>query len=60
MLNADDIFMVMNKVDDVILIRHQLDYNSVLKYTFEIKKSKQLAFLDCLVHRFENSLKTSV
>ena len=57
---VDDIFMVINKVDDVRHIMHQFESNSVLKFTFEIEKSKQLAFLDCLVHRFENRFKTSV
>ena len=39
----------INKVDDVRLIMYQFESNSVFKLTFEIEKSKQLAFLDCAV-----------
>ena len=49
---VDDRFMVINEADGVRHIMHHFVSNSVLQFTFEIEKSKQLAFLDYLVRRF--------
>ena len=57
---VDDIFLVLNDLKDLRPILCNFEANSVLKFTFETEKSEKLAFLDCLVQKFEDNFKTSV
>ena len=41
-------------------IKTKFEQESVLTFTHEIEKDRQLSFLDCLIKRFDDTLQTSV
>lgn len=57
---VDDIFMVVDSPEQLLHVKEAFERNSVLKFTVEHEKSKQLNFLDCLINRDSNSFTTSV
>lgn len=57
---VDDIFVLVEKIDDVIKLKELFESYSVLKFTHEIEMDKKLVFLDALLRRHENSISSSV
>ena len=57
---VDDIFMVVDSPEQLLQVKEAFERNSVLKFTVEHEKSKQLAFLDCLINRDDHKFTTSV
>jgi len=57
---VDDCFLLVNDVKQIDHIRHLFEINSVLKFTHELEKSKQLPFLDSLISIKNNKLQSSV
>jgi len=57
---VDDCFLLVDNVDQIDSIKRQFEENSVLKFTHELEKSKQLPFLDSLIRIHGNKIQTSV
>jgi len=57
---VDDCFLLVRDLETVDSIRSKFISMSVLNFTFELEKSRQLPFLDILVNRSSNSFNTSV
>lgn len=57
---VDDCFVLVNNYHSLQLIKEKFEANSVLKFTFETEKNKQVPFLDTIVKRYDLQFKTSV
>jgi len=57
---VDDCFLLVDNVDQIDMIKRHFEANSVLKFTHELEKSRQLPFLDSLIRIQDNKLLTSV
>ena len=57
---VDNIFLIVNSTQKIGKLKSLSERNSVLSFTYEIEKNKNLAFLDTLVKREEQKLSTSV
>ena len=47
----DDIFLVIDKYDQLITLKNAFEKNSVLKFTYEVECQKKMSFLDTLITR---------
>ena len=50
---VDDIFVVIEDANSIEQIKQAFESQSVLSFTHEEEKYKQLSFLDCLITRIE-------
>jgi hypothetical protein len=57
---VDDCFLVIDNIKELISLKNYFEANSVLKFTYETEIHKQLPFLDVLITRTTDSLKTAV
>ena len=57
---VDDVCMVTHSDSDIPRIIEKFKSNSVLNFTFELEKSQNLSFLDCLITRYDSRFETSV
>ena len=57
---VDDCFLLINSLPLLFDLKQKLEDESVLKFTYEEEKSRQLAFLDTLIKRDENKFVSSV
>lgn len=57
---VDDIFVVVDDIAKIDDVKKKFEEESVLKFTHEPEKDRKLAFLDCMVERFEQKYVTSV
>ena len=55
----NDIFLVVNNVEELKQIRAKFQSDSILNFTHEVEKDNQLSFLECLVRNLNNSFQTS-
>ena len=56
---VDDIFVVIDNLEQLEEIRLIFEENTVLKFTYEVEKNKQLNFLDCNIIRHGDNIKTN-
>ena len=56
----DDIFLVVNNLEELTQIKAKFQSESILNFTHEVEKDNQLSFLDCLVTKLNDSFQTSV
>jgi hypothetical protein len=57
---VDDCFLVINNIKELLSLKNFFEVNSVLKFTYETEIKKRLPFLDVLITRSPDSLKTTV
>lgn len=57
---VDDKLILVETVEQLLEVKQLFEIHSVLKFTYEIVRNSQLAFLDVHVHRQGTSLTTSV
>ena len=57
---VDDIFILTENTEKIFKLKHYFESYSVLKFTYETEKNNQLVFLDTVVTRCNNNLKTTV
>lgn len=57
---VDDIFVVIENIEQLHVIRDIFEANSVLKFTFEEQRDNQLVFLDVLLNNKNGPIETSV
>lgn len=57
---VDDCFLVVDNIEKLERIKREFETESVLQFTYEKEKNKQLSFLDSLIMRQDNVFKTSV
>lgn len=57
---VDDIFILVNNRDEIRNLRNLFEAYSVLKFTYEEEREKQLVFLDTLLKRTEEAINTAV
>ena len=58
--NVDDTFTAVRQDEIVAFHRHLNGQNTDIQFTREVEENGKLPFLDCLVSRDENSLRTAV
>jgi len=58
--NVDDTFTVIHKDEIDNFHDHLNEQNADIQFTKEIKENRKLPFLDCLVRRDNNELRTTV
>ena len=56
----DDIFVVIEKFEELKILQTTFENNSVLKFTYEIEQKKEIPFLDVLISRNADNVTTSV
>jgi len=56
----DDIFLVIDNVQDLEKLKKNFEENSILQFTYELETKKQIPFLDTLVSRTNSELTTTV
>jgi len=56
----DDIFLLVNNIKVLENIKETYEANSVLRFTFEVEKQKNLEFLDVMIRKYQGKLFTSV
>jgi hypothetical protein len=57
---VDDIFLMIDNIATLHELKANLECKSVLKFTYEIEKNRNISFLDVNVSRINNKLQTSV
>ena len=57
---VDDIFLLVDDVEYINLLKATFENNSVLKFTFEMNNSSKIPFLDILIDNSNNTFKTVV
>lgn len=57
---VDDIYIVIDSLEDLEEIRLLFENNTVLKFTFETEENKKIKFLDCNITRINDDIETSV
>ena len=57
---VDDIFLLVQNVSQINKLKNLFEVHSVLKFTFEIEKNNQLAFLDTILTKQESTISTTV
>ena len=57
---VDDMCVLVSKFDDILKLKEIFELNSVLKFTFETQVSKKMPFLDVIIDRNFEPLRTSV
>jgi len=57
---VDDTFLLVRDSQTLEELRTKFESESVLKFTFEVERNKQLSFLDAVINRHSNRFSTSV
>ena len=57
---VDDSFLVIKKFSELEILKQEFENCSCLKYTYEIESCKKIPFLDVMVTRSADSVKTAV
>ena len=57
---VDDVFLLLENINQLHDIKTLFENNSVLRFTYEEQKNNQLVFLDVLLQKINNEITTSV
>jgi hypothetical protein len=57
---VDDIFVVIDSIEELEKLKKLFELNSILKFTFEIEKQKVINFLDCKITRIDKKIETDI
>ena len=56
----DDILLVVDNFEQVRKLKNAFKDKSILKFTYEIERKKELPFLDTLITRTDNNVTTTI
>jgi hypothetical protein len=57
---VEDIFLLVDNISSIEILRESFEASSVLKFTYEIETKRQIPFLDVNIRRTQDSFSTSV